>query len=80
MNRDIRRQVALAAREYQEKKITWKQFIDVTADFRDDEMIDELVDLIWHEPKHGGFFGVREKAWITYQKEIEDLISSLEKS
>lgn len=80
MNRDIRKQVALAAREYQEKKITWKQFIDLTADFRDDEMIDELVDLIWHEPKHGGFLGVRGKAWITYQKEIEDLISSLEKS
>ena len=53
--------------------------MDDTADFRDDELIDELVDLIEHEPKRGGFMGVTEKEWYEYQQSIQDAIAVLEK-
>ena len=76
---DKRRQSAVIAHAYIEKKITWQQFMDETANFRDDELIDELVDLIEHEPKRGGFMGVNEKEWYEYRQSIRDAIAVLEK-
>lgn len=60
---DKRKQAAAIARAYQQKTITWQKFMDETAYFKDDDLIDELVDLIEHEPKRGGFMGVNEKEW-----------------
>lgn len=77
--KDKRRQAACIARSYLDKKLTWQQFMDDTADFRDDELIDELVDLIEHEPKRGGFMGVTEKEWYEYQLAIQDSIAMLKK-
>jgi hypothetical protein len=53
--------------------------MDETADFRDDELIDDLVDLIEHEPKLGGFMGISEKEWYEYQQSIQDTVAMLEK-
>ena len=48
---EARRKAATIARAYLEKKITWRQFTDSFSDIQNDEMIDELIDLIEHEPK-----------------------------
>ncbi len=74
-----RRKAATFARAYLGKKITCRQFMDSFSDMKDDEMIDELIDLIEHEPKRGGFMGISEKEWQQYQTSINDLIDQLEK-
>jgi len=81
MNNDIndRKRAAALGRAYQEKKIAWQQFMDETADFRDDDLIEELIDLIEHEPKRGGLMGASEKEWFEYQRAIWDTIATLEK-
>lgn len=50
-----------------------------TADFKNDKLIDKLIDLIEHEPKRGGFMGLNEKEWQKYQSSIQDAIAELEK-
>jgi len=74
MNNDRHRAASLA-RSYLEKRIPWQQFMDDTADLKNDGMIDELVDLIEHEPQRGGFMG----DWFEYQKAIQSIIVQLEK-
>jgi hypothetical protein len=81
MNNNIieaRHKVATIARSYIEKKISWQQFMDSVDELSDDALIAELVDLIEHEPKRGGFMGVNESQWQNYQQSIQDIISQLE--
>jgi hypothetical protein len=40
-------------------------------------LIDELVDMIEHEPKRGGFMGVSEAEWKRYEDRINTLIKVL---
>jgi hypothetical protein len=44
----------------------------------EDELIREVVDLIEHEPKRGGFLGVNEKHWAQYQSQLYSAIAALE--
>ncbi len=74
---DIRREVASAARGYLEHRITWQEFMDQMSEFEGDELIDELVDLIEHEPKKGGFMGINERDWQEYQGNIRHIIGLL---
>ena len=62
-----------------EGRTTWQNFIDETADFEGDSVIDDLVDLIEHEPKRGGFMGLNEKEWRKYQESVEAAITALDK-
>jgi len=53
--------------------------MDETADFKNDKLIDDIVDLIEHEPKHDGIMGLNEKEWRKYQSSIQEAIAELEK-
>jgi hypothetical protein len=44
----------------------------------EDDLISELVSVIEHEPKRGGFLGVREKGWKQYQDALQRAIHALE--
>lgn len=72
-----RRRAADAARAYQEKKLSWEQFMEEFGAI-EDALIGEFVDLIEHEPKRGGFMGASEKAWGEYQAEVAVIIAKLE--
>lgn len=43
-----------------------------------DKEIQELVDLIEHEPKVGGFLGIDAVEWGQYQSAVAELIIALE--
>lgn len=76
---EARRLAATLARSYLDRRITWRQFMDQAAIIENDKIIDELIDLIEHEPKHGGFMGANEEEWFQYQHAIQNLIKKLEK-
>ncbi len=44
----------------------------------EDELVGELVDLIEHELKRGGFLGLNEKEWAQYQSRLTSAIAALE--
>ena len=72
----LRLQVAQAARDYQANRMTWDSFIGEYGEY-EDELIGEVVDLIEHEPKRGGFMGANEKEWAEYQQQVQHAISAL---
>jgi hypothetical protein len=43
-----------------------------------DNLVGELVTLIEHEPKRGGFLGVDEKHWAQYQSQLASALAALE--
>lgn len=72
-----RHHAAAFARAYLEKKISWDTFMEEFSD-SSDETIQELVDLIEHEPKIGGFFGANAVEWGHYQSALAEVIVLLE--
>lgn len=74
-----RRHAAAAARAYFEKRISWDTFMEEFIGDAD-EAIQELVDLIEHEPKVGGFLGANPVEWGQYQSSIAEVIAILESS
>ena len=74
---DHRLRAAIAARAYLEKRISWDKFMEEFAGSKD-EKVQELVDLIEHEPKVGGFLGVNAIEWGQYQSAIAEVIVALE--
>jgi|GEM_PF-3040974 len=72
-----RRHAAASARAYLEERISWDAFMEEFADSAD-ETIQELVDLIEHEPKVGGFLGANAVEWAQYQSTIAEVIAILE--
>ena len=72
-----REDAAKAGRAYLSQNLSWEQFIDRFADSEDD-LVSDLVDLIEHEPKRGGFLGVNEKRWAQYQSQLFSAIAALE--
>lgn len=72
-----RLQAAAAARAYLEKKISWDTFMEEFSG-SSDETIQELVDLIEHEPKVGGFFGANAVERGQYQSALAEVIVLLE--
>ena len=80
MNIDLilqRRRAAEEARAYLSGERSWEEFIDRYTD-NDDDLIAELVDLLEHEPKRGGFLGASEKQWAQYQSRLSSAIAALE--
>ena len=72
-----RQRAAEGARAYLSGKLSWEQFMDLFAE-SEDELISDLVDLMEHEPKRGGFLGVNEKQWAHYQSQLSAAIAALE--
>jgi hypothetical protein len=73
---ELRARVAQAARDYQADKLSWDSFMEEFGETYD-EKVAEVVDLIEHEPKRGGFMGANEKEWAEYQSQLERAIESL---
>jgi len=72
-----RRRAAEAARAYLSGELSWDQFMDLFAKSEDD-LVGDLVTLVEHEPKRGGFLGVDEKRWVQYQAQLSSAIAALE--
>lgn len=73
-----RQKAAALARELYDKKIDFDTF--ATSVVESDNDIGELVYLITHEPKCGGFMGVTREQHESYMKDIWHLIELLEQS
>jgi DNA-binding ferritin-like protein (Dps family) len=75
----LRLEVATKAKEYKTGKLAWRDFMQGFGRSTgvEDSLIEELVDMIEHEPKRGGFMGVNEKEWKQYEDRINVLIEEL---
>jgi hypothetical protein len=74
-----RQKAATLARDLYANKINFKTFIMNVPGEDTDEDILELVELITHEPKCGGFLGVKKSVYDVYMRDIWFLIEKLEK-
>jgi hypothetical protein len=75
---EITKKVADLADELYSDKITYEQFIDAIPDeILEDEVVSELIYMIEHEPKVGGFLGVSEAEGDKYRAGINALIEKL---
>ncbi len=70
--------IAKAARDLYIKTISFEQFLELVPEQDNDELIDELVDLIEHEPQKGGFLGASEDEHSNFLKQIFEVIDKLE--
>jgi hypothetical protein len=75
--RSLRHDAAVAARAVMADTLSFEEFMERFADF-DDDLISDLVDLLEHEPKRGGFLGVGEKHWEQYQTQVASALAALE--
>ena len=73
----IRRRAANAARSLDGTQGTARAFMNEFYGCRD-RLVEELVDLIEHEPKRGGFMGAGEVEWSDYRRHIAEAIAALE--
>ena len=74
-----RKLVAKLAKDLYDGKITFDEFLLKVPGENTDEDISDLIYLITHEPKKGGFMGVKPEEHDTYFKEISNLVEKLSK-
>jgi hypothetical protein len=74
---NYRKFAAKLAKQYYTGTLTYIEFIKKFPD-SDDFDINELLDLIEHEPKKGGILGVSELEHFNYIRRIDNLIDKLE--
>jgi len=72
-----RKLVASLAKKLCAGEITFDEFLLGTPEDDSDEEISELIDLIEHEPKRGGFMGVSPNKHDNYIEKINKLIKDL---
>jgi hypothetical protein len=77
---DMRHKIATLARGLYSGGVSFEEFMDSVPEMGSDELIDELVDLIEHEPKKGGLFGASEKEHSRYIQRIFATIEKLEQA
>jgi len=75
---ELRINIAALARRLYAKEVTFSEFMEGAPEQDEDELIDELVDLIIHEPKKGGIFGMKESEHKEYLNEVFQVIEKLE--
>ncbi len=73
----LRHDAAEAGRAYLSSSLSWDEFMERLAGSKD-ELVSDLVDLIEHEPKRGGFLGVNEEQWARYLSQLSSAIAALE--
>jgi hypothetical protein len=78
MANSIHKKAAELAEQLYAGKITFSDFLSGVPENGQDELTEELVDLITHEPQKGGFFGVSEEEHQAYMEKINKLIHRLE--
>jgi len=74
---NVRKLVANLAKKLYSGEITFDEFLMGAPDNDEDEDISELIDLIEHEPKRGGFMGISPEKHDLYMAEIKKLIEKL---
>ena len=74
---DIRKKVANLATDFYSRSISYDEFMLSLPETGEDKMINELVDLIEHEPRVGRLFGVRHEEHVIYMERIKSLIQQL---
>lgn len=73
---EIRRRAAERAQAVLDGTLSAHDFCGEFADV-DDRAIAELIDLLEHEPPHGGFLDGGDAAWENYRESVQEIIDSL---
>ncbi len=74
----VRAQVAAQAQAVVEGRLKYWAFVDSLPEgTNEDELVAELVDLIEHEPKVGGFLGMSAKDHAKYMVRVHEIIALL---
>ena len=76
----LREEVGHLAQRFLADEISWDAFIMSAPEGTDDEEIAELIDLIEHEPKVGGLFGVSEGEHSRHMDRVCELANVLARS
>jgi len=79
-NTRLRLEVAHWAQQYLDGGIPFERFLNLAPEEPEDQDIEELIDLIVHEPKRGGLFGVSAADYETHMRRIRELIEILNAS
>jgi hypothetical protein len=74
-----RHRAAEDARDVLAGRMPWSTFSATYAEC-DDPLIEELFDLLEHEPQRGGFLGASEEEWQQHRRAAEQAIAALERS
>ena len=74
-----RKLAAKLGRQIMEEKISFSQFSEEFPKDKNDSEIFNLFDLIEHQPKQGGFWGLSKKKFELYNLNIMRTIENLEK-
>lgn len=75
---ELRRKIAKLARGVYSNEVAYDVLIAAVPDENEDELIEELIDLITHEPQKGGVFGLDEVRHKIYIQRIFKIIDKLE--
>lgn len=78
MVENIHKKAAMLARQFYAGNISFNDFLMGIPEQEQDELVEELVDLITHQPQKGGFMGVSERDYEAYMENINNLIHRLE--
>jgi hypothetical protein len=78
LSASVRSQIASQAKDVVEGRLQYWDFVNgLPAEHDQDELIVELVDLIEHEPKVGGFLGTSAKEHAEYMARAHEIITQL---
>jgi hypothetical protein len=78
LSASVRSQIASQAKDVIEGHLEYWDFINgLPPEHEQDELIAELVDLIEHEPKAGGFLGMSAKEHAKYMARVHEIIALL---
>lgn len=69
--------VGRLAEEYLAGRVSFADFMQAAPEDPQDEEVCELIDLIEHEPKRGGFLGVSAEQHDKHMARIRELIRSI---
>lgn len=72
-----RRQIAQWGEQYLSGSLSFDQFFRLVPEDPEDEQVAELLDLIEHEPKQGGFMGVSRETYERHMGRIRELVNLL---
>ena len=73
----VRAQVASLATDVIEGRLPFRNFVMGIPDDVEDELIEELIDLLEHEPKAGGFLGMTAQEHKKYVARVHEIIGLL---
>jgi len=77
--KELRIRAAEAGERYVEGTLSYSEF-RAAFDSDDDPLIDELTSLVEHQPQRGGFFGINQREYESYQLKIRRAILALRNS